>query len=704
MAKRDAPILPRVAVLEVTGTDMDGEPLARPVNWEHDTDPPPIIVTDKGSRAANLGVGDRVLAEISGNQKNGFVAKIMRRLPGAPARIIGIYEMGEEGGRLRPTDKKAKSDFIVRSKNANGATPGSLVLAQPVSRKQHRLGLPEAKVIEVLGDMSAPRAVSLIAITTHDIPVDFPEAALEIAETAEPPAADDKYRVNLRDLPLVTIDGADARDFDDAVHAEPDTSKDNKGGWKLTVAIADVAHYVRSGSALDEAAKERGNSVYFPDRVVPMLPERLSNDLCSLRPDGDRPCLAARMVIDKSGRLIAHRFERAWMRSHARITYEEAQDARDGKPSKQLKPLMKTVIEPLYAAYAVLAANRAARGTLDLDLPEPVIVFDDDNHIKEIVTRPRLDSHRLIEEFMITANVAAAEALDKAQQPALYRTHDSPDRDRINGLSDILKGMNITLAKGQVIKPAHLAKVIEEVEGHDDQRLVHQLILRAQAQARYAPNCTGHFGLALRHYAHFTSPIRRYADLIVHRALIDLFKLGEDGLQPSDAADLDEVAIHISATERKAIAAERSANDRYMALYLSEHIGSRQHGRISGVGRFGLFVTLDQTGGDGLIPIRNLPDDYYIHDEAKHSLTGRRRGRQFRMGEPIIVTIKRADPVTGIIDLELHDSSPEKFGKAPSEGGAKRRDGRKHPTKSRKSTKGPKRNKKGKGTTPKGRR
>ncbi|HCI47736.1 MAG TPA: hypothetical protein DFI00_10615 [Rhodospirillaceae bacterium] len=392
------------------------------------------------------------------------------------------------------------------------------------------------------------------------------------------------------------------------------------------------------------------------------------------------------------------------MRSAARLTYEQVQAARDGNPDKTTRPLLNSVITPLYGAYQSLLKGRTARDALELEMPERRIDLAPDGTVNGIGVRQRLDSHKLIEEFMITANVAAAEALDKAQQPALYRTHDSPDRDRINGLSDILKGMNITLAKGQVIKPAHLAKVIEEVEGHDDQRLVHQLILRAQAQARYAPNCTGHFGLALRHYAHFTSPIRRYADLIVHRALIDLFKLGEDGLQPSDATDLDEIAIHISATERKAIAAERSANDRYMALYLSEHIGSRQHGRISGVGRFGLFVTLDQTGGDGLIPIRNLPDDYYIHDEAKHSLTGRRRVRQFRMGEPIIVTIKRADPVTGIIDLELHDSSPEKFGKAPSEGGAKRRDGRKHPTKSRKSTKGPKRNKKGKGTTPKGRR
>ncbi|MEM6904098.1 MAG: VacB/RNase II family 3'-5' exoribonuclease, partial [Pseudomonadota bacterium] len=437
--------------------------------------------------------------------------------------------------------------------------------------KRRRLGLPEARVLEVLGDMNAPKAVSLIAIATHNIPVEFPDDALAIAETAEPPPADDPKRVDLRDLPLVTIDGADARDFDDAVHAEPDDSPENPGGWQITVAIADVAYYVRSGSALDEAARERGNSVYFPDRVVPMLPERLSNDLCSLRPHEDRPCLAARMAISRDGQLLSHRFERAWMRSHARFTYEEMQAAKDGKPSEQAVPLMGHVVEPLYAAYTALNLARQARGTLDLDIPEPVIHFDAEGKLADIRPRPRLDSHRLIEEFMITANVAAAQALDKARQPALYRTHDNPDRDRISGLSDILKGMDITLAKGQVIRPKHLAAVLDQVEGHDDQKLIHQLILRAQAQARYAPGCDGHFGLALRHYAHFTSPIRRYADLIVHRGLISLFDLGDDGLTEADAAELDETAVHISGTERTAIAAERSANDRYMALYLSGH-------------------------------------------------------------------------------------------------------------------------------------
>lgn len=702
-------------MLEISGIDDDGEPLGRPVKWEADEPPPVIYVGEKsrdGSRAASLGRGDRVLAELEPQADGSYEARVMRRLPAITARkVIGIYEIGDEGGRLRPTDKKAKSDFTVTAKHANGAQPGNLVLAEPVTGdkrgKRRRLGLPEARVLEVLGDMNAPKAVSLIAIATHEIPVDFPDEALEIAENAVPPAADDPKRVDLRALPLVTIDGADARDFDDAVHAEPDDDPSNPGGWRLTVAIADVAHYVRSGSALDEAAKERGNSVYFPDRVVPMLPERLSNDLCSLRPDEDRPCMVARMVISRDGNLLKHRFERAWMRSHARFTYEEMQAARDGKPSDQATALMETVIEPLHAAYTALNLARQARGTLDLDIPEPVIHFDDAGHLTDIRPRPRLDSHRLIEEFMITANVAAAQALDKARQPALYRTHDNPDRDRISGLSDILKGMDVTLAKGQVIRPKHLAAVLDQVVGHDDERLIHQLILRAQAQARYSAGCDGHFGLALRHYAHFTSPIRRYADLIVHRALIALNDLGDDGLTEADAVDLDTTADHISGTERKAIAAERSANDRYMALFLTERLGQRATGRISGVGKFGAFVTLDETGADGLIPIRSLPDDYYIVNERRHALTGRRWGRDFRMGAQVVVTVQHADPVTGLIDLALHEDSPEEFAEAPSEGrrnGPRGRNGgrpggfkksgkagRSKPKKRGKSGKGPKR-------------
>jgi ribonuclease R len=697
-------VLPKVTVVEVTGTDMDGEPQGRPVKWERPGEPPAIIVTESGGRAASLRAGERVLAELTPLEDGRYEARVMRRLQPPPPRIIGVFETGKEGLRVRPTDKKARSDFQIRRENAGEAKPGDLVLAEPVTkgRKHDRMGLPEVRVVEVLGNMAAPRAVSLIAIHTHDIPVEFPPEAWEIAEQATPPAADDPARIDLRSLPLVTIDGADARDFDDAVHATPDDDPDNPGGWKLTVAIADVSYYVRHGSALDEEAQKRGNSVYFPDRVVPMLPERLSNDLCSLRPDGDRPCLAARMRINAGGELIDYRFERAWMRSHARLTYEQAQAAHDGAPEPWIKPLLAEVIEPLYAAYTVLDKHRQDRGTLDLDLPEPVIEFDDQHKISRIAPRARLDSHKLIEEFMITANVAAAQALDGKQQPALYRVHDSPDKERIAGLSDILKGLGISLAKGQVIRPAHLNNVLKEVEGHDDQRLINQLVLRAQAQARYAPHCSGHFGLALRHYTHFTSPIRRYSDLIVHRALISLYGLGDDGLSEAETADLEEIAEHISNTERTAIAAERSANDRYMALYLSEHGDTIFHGRISGVGKFGLFVNLSDIGADGLIPMRSLPDDFYIHDEKAHALIGRRWGRMFRLGKPVFVTVVRTDPISGMIDLALHESTPEEFGKGS--GGEQRREGRSRFSKPGSSgprdRKGPKTDKAGKRTTP----
>ncbi|HEC14834.1 MAG TPA: VacB/RNase II family 3'-5' exoribonuclease, partial [Rhodospirillales bacterium] len=447
-------------------------------------------------------------------------------------------------------------------------------------------------------------------------------------------------------IPLVTIDGADARDFDDAVWAEPDTDPKNPGGWTLMVAIADVSWYVRPGSPLDVDAYPRGNSVYFPDRVVPMLPEALSNGWCSLKPMEERPCLAVSLRIEKDGNLLSHRFLRGLMKSVARLTYEQVQAAQDGHGDETAGPIRDSVIAPLYGAYRALERGRKARGVLDLDLPERKVVVDKKGEVVRIETRARLDSHKLIEEFMITANVAAAKELEKRRQPCMYRIHDEPSLDKMENLRQFLGSLDIPFARGQRIEARQFNRILENAAGTPHAQMINDVVLRSQSQAEYNPDNIGHFGLALTHYCHFTSPIRRYSDLLVHRALISGLKLGRDGLEKKHR-DYSEMGEHLSQTERRASGAERSAVDRFTAAYLSERIGAQFPGRINGATRFGLFVTLDRVGGDGLIPMRSLPDDYYIHEEAHHLLRGRNTGREFRLGDPIDVVLSEADPVTG---------------------------------------------------------
>ncbi|HEY9163964.1 MAG TPA: VacB/RNase II family 3'-5' exoribonuclease, partial [Magnetovibrio sp.] len=438
----------------------------------------------------------------------------------------------------------------------------------------------------------------------------------------------------------------DARDFDDAVFAEPDTDPKNPGGWHIIVAIADVSWYVRPDDALDQDAYKRGNSVYFPDRVVPMLPEELSNGWCSLRPNEERPTIAAHMWIDADGKLLRHKFVRALIQSAARTTYTQIQKARDGQPDDLTTPLLDTVIAPLYGAYEVLLKARAERGVLELDLPERQIILDDEGNVAKVIERERFDSHKLIEEFMILANVAAAETLEGAKQPCMYRIHDEPSREKIESLGEFLASVSIPFAKGQVVRASHFNQILARVKDTANSHMVSEVVLRSQAQAEYNPDNLGHFGLALRRYCHFTSPIRRYADLLVHRALVRGLKLGEGGLE-DDHKDFHEMGEHLSVTERNASGAERDAVDRFTALYLSEKVGAVMKGRINGVTRFGLFVTLDDTGADGLVPIRTLPDDFYIHDEHRHTLCGRSNRLEFRLGEAVEVLIVEADPITG---------------------------------------------------------
>lgn len=644
--------LPEVAVVEITGTDADGEVLARPVMWKGEGEPPVIYMAPDRHGTPALARGDRVLARLSRSGEQSYDGRPIRRLAGAPKRVLGIFEDTEDGGRLRPTDRRVKTDFKITRADSGGANPGELVLAEVLHT--HRLGWLQARVVERLGRMGEPRSVSLISIHEHDIPTEFPSEAIALAEAATVPPLGD--RADLRPVPLVTIDGADARDFDDAVWAEPDDDPENRGGWHVVVAIADVARYVRMGDALDKAAYARGNSVYFPDRVVPMLPEALSNGLCSLRPEEDRACLAVHMWLDAEGTKRRHQFVRGLMRSAARLTYDQVQAARDGRPDSTTAPIMDRVIAPLYGAFDALLAARARRGTLELDLPERQVVIGEDGKVASIRTRSRFDSHRLIEEFMIAANVAAAETLESRRWPCMYRVHDAPDPAKIEALREFLDSIGLNLARGQVIRPAAFTRVLGQAAKTPYAAMVNELVLRTQSQAVYAPENLGHFGLALRRYAHFTSPIRRYADLLVHRALIgalDLPGAAEDWLPPEAGAHFEDIGVHISATERRAAAAERDAIDRYTAAFLAERLGEAFRGRVTGVTRFGLFVRLDEIGGDGLVPISSLPTDFYDHDEGRHALVGRRWGRVFSLGDIVQVRLVEAEPVTGGLVLEL---------------------------------------------------
>jgi ribonuclease R len=557
--------------------------------------------------------------------------------------VLGIYRFGPREGRIVPTDRRAKAEWIVPPGQDAGAASGEIVLAEPLPH--HRFGLKPARVIERLGRMGDARSVSLIAIATHDIPHVFPAEAVAEADRAGPPSL--REREDLRQVPLVTIDGSDAHDFDDAVFAEPDGS-----GFRLIVAIADVARYVRPNTPLDATALERGNSVYFPDRVVPMLPETLSNGWCSLRPQEDRACLFVELRIGATGRKRTHRFGRGLMRSAARLTYEQVQLAQDRGETLGLP------LPALYGAFRALLAARQARGTLDLDLPERQVVLDDEGRVQEVVPRPRLDSHRLIEEFMILANVAAAEELERHHAPCMYRVHAPPSVEKLEDLRNFLHGFGISLPAGDRLRPGDIDNVLRRVAGTAEAPVVNEVVLRSQSQAAYSPHNIGHFGLALPRYAHFTSPIRRYADLLVHRALIRALRLGEDGLEPAAESRFEAIAEHLTATERRAQAAERDASDRYLAAFMSTRLGSVFAARISGVTRFGLFVTVSENGASGIVPRSALPDDVWHHDEREQTLTGRRTRLVFRLGQEVEVRLAEANAVTGSLAFQIMQGVP----------------------------------------------
>ena len=633
--------LPQVSMLRITGADDDGDLLASPLDWDSDGAPPLITMAPERPGQPALGPGDRVLARLKAGAGNSYQARTIRRIPDAPRHVLGVYGRSGSQGRLTPTDRRTRDELTVAAGNSLGARPGDLVRAEILPGR--RLGAREARVVERLDGGSD--SFSLMAIHGHDIPTEFSAAALAQAAAAE--AAPAHGRDDLRHVPFVTIDGADARDFDDAVWAE----RDGDGGWRLRVAIADVAWYVRPGDALDACARERGNSVYFPDRVVPMLPEELSNGWCSLVPDEDRPCLVADLHIGADGTLRRHSFGRAVMRSAARLTYAQVQAARDGHADSAVPG---AEIDALYGAYGALALARRRRGVLELELTERRVVVDDGGRVTGVEIRPRYDSHRMIEEFMIAANVAAAVAIEKLGRPCMYRIHDEPPADRMLSLKELLGGIGVKLAKGQGTKASHFNGILARVADTPHAAMVNMAVLRSQAKAEYNPANIGHFGLALRRYVHFTSPIRRYADLLIHRALIGGLGLGAGGWEEGPP-DLDLLGEALSAAERRATAAERDAMDRFTVSFLADRIGARFRGQINGVARFGLFVTLDESGADGLVPMRSLADDYYVLDKTGTQLKGRRTGRRYRLGQEVEVLLAEADPATGSLILHLAD-------------------------------------------------
>ena len=650
--------LPPMSTLDIVGFDVLGDLVGEPIEWEHAEGLRPKVLITRVKEIPGepaIGIGDRVLAKVTRlltehESPFEFQGAIVKRLPRDRGRLLGIYRKANGGGgSIEPINRKELRSYAIHKGDEGDASDGDLVRFD--LSKKGRFSTPQARVVQSLGNPDDQRQISLIAVHAHGIPDHFPQAVIEESETLHAPTL--AGRTDLRKLPLITIDPVDARDHDDAVYATPDDDPKNPGGFVLYVAIADVAYFVRSLTKLDREAQLRGNSVYFPDRVVPMLPERISNDLCSLVEGKDRGVLVARMIFDCDGDKRSHTFMRAMMRSAAKLSYQEAQAAIDGNPSEKALAILETVLKPLWEAYAKLAAARDRREPLDLDLPERKIRLDSEGRVASIDTPERLAAHRLIEECMIQANVAAAESLEGKKGLVVYRIHDQPSKEKLKNLRDFLDTLDMQIPPAGELKPGALNKILAEAKGLPVPELVNEIVLRSQSQAEYNPDNIGHFGLNLRKYAHFTSPIRRYADLLVHRALIKTLKLGEGGLHDDETPKLRAIAQAISGTERRAMAAERETTDRLIAAHLAGHIGATFHARIAGVTKSGLFVRLKDTGADGFIPISSLGSEYFNHNEEAHALTGSRSGLSYRLGDVVEVKLLECIPSAGALRFAM---------------------------------------------------
>ncbi len=651
--------LPPVTVLDITTRDKDGGLIGRPAEWPEENGAAPAVIIRQSSadrqkgKAPVGGIGDRVLAKIFPSKEVGgpaYTARIIKLIDRRQGGSLGVFkETPGGGGRLMPIERRG-DEMVIDPDGVGDAKDGDLVEVE-TSRNSGRYGLPRAKVLSVVGSVASEKAISMIAIHAHGIPHIFPSDVLAAADAAKP--ATMAHREDWRKLPLITIDPADAKDHDDAVYAELDPSPDNPDGVIVTVAIADVSYYIRSGSPLDREALKRGNSVYFPDRVVPMLPERISNDLCSLKEGVDRPALAVRMVFSKEGRKASHTFHRIMMKSAAKLSYQQAQAAIDGNPDDKTGPMLDPILRPLWHAYEVMKIGRDRRQPLELDMPERKIILKADGTVDRVHVPERLDAHKLIEEMMIQANVCAAETLEVKKQRLVYRVHDAPTIAKQEVLREFLNTIGYSLVKGGQVRANSFNGILARALDTPHQIIVNEMVLRSQSQAIYSPDNIGHFGLNLMKYAHFTSPIRRYADLIVHRALVGSLGLGEGGITPQEEATLADVAAEISTFERRAMAAERDTVNRLIAHHLSQRVGEEFEGRVGGVTKAGLFVALPQFGADGFVPISTLGTDYYIYDEAHQALTGEKTGLGYQLGDAVQVRLAEAVPLAGALRFEV---------------------------------------------------
>lgn len=652
--------LPETGVAEVVERDIDGELW---VQWgkanalkspkQHDTDAKAPLARlaplKKSAVQTPPALGDRLFVRFE-KASDGWTAHLIKILDQGAPRMVGVvrFSTGKHGGRrelrLESVNRKEKNSFSLTGPGLEALEDGDVILAAPVGGL-HKYGPKPARLIEVIGKEDSPRIASVMAIHSHGLPTGFQTATEDEAKAAKAPSLG--KRTDLRDLPFVTIDPVDAKDHDDAVYAHADEDAANPGGWIVWVAIADVAHYVTSGSSLDRDARDKGNSTYFPDRVEPMLPHVLSSGLCSLQEGENRATLAVRMVFNAEGKKLSHKFVRGLMRSAAKLSYEQAQAAIDGAPDDKTGPILDSLLRPLWAAHACLTRGRNARQPLHINSPERRVYLDAEGNVERIEPRVSLDAMQLIEEMMIQANVSAAEELEKHRTPLIYRVHEAPSLEKIQNLADFLGTLGLPWNKGEPPRTQRFNQLLDGQKDGPNAEIINEVVLRTQMQAHYSTENFGHFGLNLDHYAHFTSPIRRYADLMVHRGLIRALKLGDDGLTDYDIKTLSDTADHITQTERRSMQAEREAIERYVAAFLHDKVGATFAGRIVGVTRFGLFVKLSDTGADGIIPVSSLRDDYYVHDDVQHALIGERSGLRWRLGAKIEVELMEAMPITG---------------------------------------------------------
>ena len=681
---REAGDLPSVLIVRVTGIDDYGDMIGIPDRWDGDGNPPKLIVREgpvskkaKGHQSAQLGIGGRALCRLK-PAEDGYIAQVLKKLGRGPTRHLGVLYQDGRGWKVRPIDKKIR-DEARPIKVPDDAENNMLVEYRATNRKnKYERSVEITKLIASADD---PKAFTLISLEQHGIPIGFDDAVIQEAQNLKLPKLD-KYREDLRELPLLTIDPVDAKDFDDAVYAAEDDDPKNKGGWSVWVAIADVAAFVAPDSELDKTARKKGNSVYLPDRVEPMLPHELSSDLCSLRPHEDRACMAVKMRFRGDGTKLDHTFTRGIMRSHARLTYAQAQEGFEGNPGPAAEPVID-ILKDIFSAYKALRKAREQRAPLNIELPERRVHIDDKGLVTKITLRERFDAHKLVEEFMVQANVCAAESLDSNGVTSIVRIHETPAMEKLQGLSDFVPSVGLKFSAGERASTKRFNRLLDQAREIDLAEAVGMAVLRSQTQAYYGLDVKGHFGLNLTHYAHFTSPIRRYADLVVHRALIRTFKLGHDGTTEAEVSRLKETSEHISDTERRAMAAERDAKDRYIARYLENRIGAEFDARISGVTTAGLFITLDETGADGFVPMRRLSDDYFIFDEKTKSLINSTTGGTYKFGRKIKARLVEATPITGGLLFDIL-TKPEK-GPKPKHNprGRNQKHGRRRPRKGR---------------------